>query len=277
MMKSFTKSIRKVKVGTKIVSFVLALLVVFYVMPSTVFAEESYAGVGGEVGSDTAGAVAADGAASFLSSGVLYEDESLRSENVKHFHLEDGSYIAANYGSPVHTLDEEGKWQDIDNTLDTAWGVASTPDARIKFDKKIGGSGSLFTLHEGNTKIKMSLVGAIKKTPGEVTNYEDSEEDTKLQKMMNLEKLTSKIYYSDILSGVDLEYIVTSGDIKENIIVKERGSSYSYTFEISLNNLTAALNESGDVEILCGDGETKYTIPAPVVYDASGVYADGGV
>ncbi len=45
------------------------------------------------------------------------EDASLRSVNTKHFHYGNGGYIAALYTDPVHYLDEDGQWQDIDNTL----------------------------------------------------------------------------------------------------------------------------------------------------------------
>lgn len=48
---------------------------------------------------------------------VLGEVESLREEDTKHFRLSDGSFVAVAYGMPVHYEDENGKWQDIDNTL----------------------------------------------------------------------------------------------------------------------------------------------------------------
>lgn len=47
---------------------------------------------------------------------ILFEEESLREENVKHFRMDDGSYIAVQYGTPVH-YEENGEWVDYDNTL----------------------------------------------------------------------------------------------------------------------------------------------------------------
>ena len=47
----------------------------------------------------------------------VFEVESLREENVKHFRLEDGTYRAISYDRPVHIKDENGNWQEIDNTL----------------------------------------------------------------------------------------------------------------------------------------------------------------
>lgn len=82
------------------------------------------------------------------------------------------------------------------------------------------GNESIFTLHDGNRKITMSLVGAAKKTAGAVTNTApESGDATQLQKLMTLNKLTSKILYADILDGVDLEYVRDGGNVKENISI----------------------------------------------------------
>ena len=48
---------------------------------------------------------------------IAGEVEELRGESEKHFLMEDGTYRAVTYEFPVHYLDEEENWQDIDNTL----------------------------------------------------------------------------------------------------------------------------------------------------------------
>ena len=124
--------------------------------------------------------------------------------------------------------------------------------------------------------VNMSLSGANKKVAGQVTNTqtEFSEDATQLQKLMALDKLSSKILYPDILTGVDLEYVVESCNIKENIIVKERTDSYGYTFEIKLNHLEAVLCEDGSVSITDPDtDEVVYTIPKGYMFDAPQVPA----
>ena len=55
-----------------------------------------------------------------------------------------------------------GVWQDIDNTLYDLGNEVGTSDSRVKFAKKITGNEVLFTLHENNHKLTMSLDGAIK-------------------------------------------------------------------------------------------------------------------
>lgn len=47
----------------------------------------------------------------------LAEDPSLRSETVKHFINDDGTYTAVNYFVPVHYQKEgSSQWREIDNT-----------------------------------------------------------------------------------------------------------------------------------------------------------------
>lgn len=276
-MKSYLQDLRKLlsthRAGIKIISSLLVLVLVFFAVPTVVYAEIADAiEDGADSSKDTD-----ENEASYASEikGVLYEDLSKREESVKHFHLEDGSFVAAQYNYPVHVADEEGNLVDIDNSLFSGLFSSeySTSNARIKFAKKITGNGTLFALHEGGTKLTLSLEGANKGTKGSVTNGEDAEESTELQKMMNLEKLSSKVLYEDILDGVDLEYVACSLNVKENIIVKERKTSYNYSFELKLNGLAAELLPSGDVSITDGEGKEKYRIPAPVTFDGANTHA----
>ena len=255
----------------KTVACVLSILMMLYAVPTNVFAELIDA---------------IDGATENKADKVITEDTlkkevfeviDRREETVKHFRTEDGSFTAVQYNVPVHEKDENGEWQDIDNTLSESGSEYATSNARVKFAKKTTGNSTLFTLHDGNRKITMSLSGANKKVAGHVTNTQTEfpEDATQLQKMMTLDKLSSKILYPEILDGVDLEYVVNSCNIKENIIVKERADSYSYTFEIQLNNLEAVLCEDGSVAISDPDtDEIVYTIPKGYMFDANGEYSD---
>lgn len=257
------------KIGTRALSIVISILMVIYLVPTSVFANmaQNLSDRNEDIDNTEAAGIIRD----------VFEVTDRREETVKHFRLEDGSYTAVQYDVPVHYMDEDGEWQDIDNRLESSGSEYSTGNARIKFAKKITGNETLFTLHDGNRKITMSLDGAIKKTAGQVTNTETEFDGnaTKLQKLMTLDNLSSRIMYEDILDGVDLEYVVESLNVKENIIVKDRKDSYSYTFTVKLNNLEAELNEDGSVRIYDPDSEEMvYVIPAPVVYDANMSYAD---
>ena len=206
----------------------------------------------------------------------VFEVKERRNAYTKHFKLEDGTFTAVQYDVPIHYQDIAGDWQDIDNHLKASGNEYVTSNARVKFSKKVTGNEVLFTLHDGNRKITISMDGAIKKTSGVVTNTntEFDQNVTQLQKLTTLDHLSSRILYADILDGVDLEYVIESLNIKENIIVKEKRAQYSFSFTISLNNLDAKLNTDGSVDIFdAGTEQSVYQIPAPIVYDANNQYA----
>lgn len=205
---------------------------------------------------------------------LTYEVEALREENVKHFCLPDGTYQAVVYGDAIHRQNADGEWEEIDNSLSEINGAISTENARVKFAKKITGNENIYTLHEGSYKITVGLEGATKKVEGVVTNHNaESEGMTKLQKLQTIENISSSIVYKDILDGIDLEYIIISNHIKENIIVNKPAETYSYTFTLALNGLTAELVNN---EILLSDSETNeviYRIPVPYMYDSADEYS----
>ena len=259
----FNKSIR-------LFSVVLAVILAVMTLPLYAFAMEDTT-VPGEENQET---VESENPTNILP-GEIYEETSLREENVKHIHLQDGSYLAVTYASPVHYLDDEGQWQEIDSRLSLIGGEYSTTDARIKFAKKITGNENLFALHNGNAKLTFSLVGAIKGTDGTVVPNASEDDPDPINKLTDLGRLSSTMRYENILDGVDLEYITSAGAVKENLIVKEPNGICEYSFRMKLNNLTALLNEDGSVSLLNTDGDTVYYIPAPYVYDNAGTIADG--
>ena len=53
---------------------------------------------------------------------IEYEDVSKREPFRKTFRMTDGSNTVITYAEPVHYLDEYGKWQDVDNTLNESNG-----------------------------------------------------------------------------------------------------------------------------------------------------------
>ena len=264
----------RIKLGTRTLSLILSLILLFLFIPPIVFVEAAEALSSTEDGRQQATDSSPEPEAAAAPQREIHEDVALREQSVKHFRLPDGSFIAAQYPNPVHTLDGLGEWQDIDNTLTEASGVFTSRDARIKFQKKITGNSVLFTLKDGSTKLELSLEGAKKGTVGIVSAGTDEGETTELGKLMNLEKLTASVLYKDILNATDVEYVAESLSVKENIIIKERQDNYTYVFTLKLNGMTATLSESGDVILTeIATSTTKYVIPAPVVYDASGAYA----
>lgn len=207
----------------------------------------------------------------------IVELVDMRTATDKYFRLDDGSYYVAHYNSNVHYLDDNGVWQDIDNSLAVNGSEITTGNAKIKLAKKTTGNGEIFTIHDGNRKLSLALNGANKKIVGVIRNNEIEFDDdaTQLQKMTTLDKISASVRYNDILENIDLEYVIKGANIKENIIVKAKASNYSYSFTLSLNNLVAAINEKN--EIVISDSSTSeivYLIPAPLMWDSNDVYSD---
>lgn len=98
---------------------------------------------------------------------VTGEIEELRTANEKHFRLSDGTYIAVNYGMPVHyeTQTVNGtEWNDIDNTLsiNSTKGVYEAKNgAEVKtFAVELTPDEPLFSSSWENYSVSMSLMQA---------------------------------------------------------------------------------------------------------------------
>ena len=203
-----------------------------------------------------------------------YELEERREESVKHFKNPDGTVTVVQFDMPVHRQNKDGEWVEIDNTLSSFANEYTTPDARIKFAKKITGNEVIFTLHDGDGKITFSLDGTNKKVNGVITNYETDEDADDITKLSHLNKLNSSIIYKGVQENVDLEYITVSNSIKENIIVHSPLSSYEFIFTMKLNNFTSEMTEDGSILVMREDGEAVYNIAIPYMYDANGEISD---
>lgn len=214
---------------------------------------------------------------------AIGEDVSKRTENTKYIRMSDGSYYVAMYDNAVHYQDENGVWQDIDNTLsdssaadsDDVVGVATSKGKHtVKFANN-SNSSKLVAIKQDKYKISFNLVCANKSKAATVTNLAAHAGDaTELEKITVLNKMISSVKYSDILAGVDLEYVVSGNDIKENIIVKEKAEAYVYQFDMKLNKLVAETQADGTIALKDDkSGEVIYTIAMPYMFDANGEHS----
>lgn len=114
---------------------------------------------------------------------ISFEVEALREENIKQFRMNDGSYIAVQYATPVHYEDENGQWQDIDNTLyfDSV-NTAQVYSARngqenLSFAANLQG-GDLFSTSFGDYSVHLSLFGTSADAEEDVTQTTSPEDST---------------------------------------------------------------------------------------------------
>ena len=262
----------EVKLTTKIFVFIMALLILIASLPVAAFANL--------ISEDTTEATTADTSTNKYNAGesetaevyVLEENEALRGENVKHFKLTNGITKAVVYPQAVHYKDESGKWIDINNALTLNGTAYSTKNkSEIKFANKSGSTG-LVSIKDGEYKIDFTPVN-VNKVNAEIENPQ-SNSGRKFEDMSVLNNIVSKAIYKNILDGIDFEYVLVGNNIKENIIVKEKQNTYSYSMELKLDGMTAEM-KNGSITLSDADtGEAVYTIPAPYMYDSNGAYSE---
>ena len=254
----------KAKNLTKILAFILSVLMLVVSLPVSVFASVI------DFSSDNMG-VNSGNQTTHSEVVVLEEEKSLREENIKHFKLSDGTTKAVVYTEAVHYKDENGEWVDIDNAL-TLNGkeYSASNKSEIKFANKSGSNG-LVSIKDGDYKIDFTPLDANKVSV--VIENPQSNDSRKFEDISKLNNLVSKAIYADIYDGVDIEYILIGNSIKENIIVKEKQDSYTFSFELKLNKLSAELMDGA---IILSDYDSKeqvYEIPVPYMFDANNVYS----
>ena len=215
---------------------------------------------------------------------TIAEDESLREEYTKHFKMPDGSYSAISYTAPVHRKDANGNWVDIDNRMEETISKHKqayvTSDGRMTFSKKINGSDNVvFNLSENGYGVKVSFnENDIKNTTAKLSNHakkyvpNDSDSISEQYKKVKVIDNNTTIQYKNLIKGMTLEYVLSSNDIKENIIINEKQERYDYSFVYEFTGgLGAVLNDDGTVSLRDLKTDTDvYILPAPYMFDAEG-------
>jgi len=249
----------------------------------------------------------------YPASPIIGEDESLRDQTSKYFRCEDGTYIAVQYGVPVH-YNEDDEWKEYDNTLslvpvDGTAGFYETADnptdvfipvslsesdilvsnleAMITFgvpdqeELDLTAEAQVVEVDELASNITDEIMPMKAGAAGDFETESGLFKKAKTVAEENMEKmavknLVSAVTYADLFPGADLEYIVMPGKIKENIVVKSPQDGYTYTFAMDLDGLVPVKQADGSIWIVNPEDETVpvFVIEAPYMYDADGNYSE---
>ncbi len=212
---------------------------------------------------------------------VSTEVVSLREENIKHFDMGDGTYQAVVYSHPVHELDSQGAWQDIDFglSLDRTNKVTTytSKASGTAFAANYMENSTLMTLSGGEDSISMTLVvpqtAATAWTAKRTVAAKVTEADTAAKTFEEAKnaKFSNTVLYENVLPNIDLEYIADPYMVKENIIVRQPMETYTYTFALDMAGLYPELAAEGCVYIYDAEtDERKYEIAMPYMYDGLG-------
>ena len=203
---------------------------------------------------------------------IVREIEAMRTEFSKTYLMSDDTYTTASYANPIHQLDENGEWQDIDNTLSDNGSKYVNENSNIdaEVSKKLSEGGTL-SVDANDHEISWGYVGAVA-ADAVIDNGADNadESDTAADDAVELENLVSRTLYSDIYSGVDAEYIINPNGVKENIMLKNRSAQNEFLIKYNFDNLFVRLENSRTVQLLDINGDLVYTVSAPVMTDNNG-------
>lgn len=207
---------------------------------------------------------------------IIQEAVEKREKNVKHFLKEDNTYEASVYSTAVH-YKSEGIWKDINNSLIDSFdeemnGVIENKDNgyKIKMAKNTQ-SNKLVKIKKGTYEISWNMDNIQKSTSQiQPIDVKDETSLTENEKKKTLKNLTSIVNFPDVLPETDLQYVVNPEEVKENIIIKNKVDNPQYTFNISVSNLTAKLQDDKSI-IFFDSVDSKneiFKIKTPFMYDA---------
>lgn len=194
------------------------------------------------------------------------------------------------------TIDAE--WVDIDNTLSMRSGSytpASSP-LDVSFADSFGdrtvsvrsqGHELSWSYLRPDAEITPpDIVETQELTPAEGTDtqalkpIEDAEISIKAQKLelaaekaepyMMPEAVTDGLVYADVFPNVDIEYILDSVNLKENIVLKKSGAQNEFVAQYNIGELTAEQVDEQNIELRDEQGKTIFCISAPYMFDAAG-------
>ncbi len=252
----------------------LVLTLIFQVIPQQVYAE-----AGASFPPEEPGDLSQEYIDNSRPVSVEGEVIGLRSEDGKHFKLTDGTFLSVSYYEPVHYLDSEGNWQDIDNSL------YLDKDGKSYSTKENGGhsfslakdlsSGDLAEAKCDDLSVSMKLLGEYNESSSLETKERETAKprsETEGWKAEDLipKDLYSKVIYEDVFDGIDIEYTLHGFDLKEQIVLNEKGDQTSFDFLLSFEGLSASLEENGSITLKDSEETPVYTIPAPFMEDKVG-------
>ena len=289
------------KTKIRLIAAFLAAIISFEILPVEAAAIEWSDLFGGEASSsvdqDTGNPIAEENEEEEVT--VVGELEDQRDLNAKSFRLSNGTIAAVQYETDVHYQDENGEWTPIDNSLeyedsredgllsflsedneqtndvqDTDGYTTKAGPVNFKFAKNANQK-NLVRIQQGDYKLSFALQNRNKDKKVDIQKGEENLDDGSLASQMTAPNVYSSVVYRNIQDDVDLQYIASGSDLKENIIVNSKRDSYDFTFEVKAQNLSMIQEEDGSVSLYDSkSNELVYTIPVMYMTDNLNAQSD---
>ncbi len=164
---------------------------------------------------------------------IVSEEITKRELSSKVFKKIDGTYEVAIYDNVIH-FNNHGELQDIDNRLifdeKTKSFVNKNNDIKVYFPQYLENNQNIMLL-----KDKYQVNWTILNVENSELSYVNS--SIKSENIKELPYINQSLLYKSIQKNVDLEYVLSGDDVKENIIISEYIPNYSISFVYELNGL----------------------------------------
>ena len=233
------------------------------------------------------------------------EDISLRTEQEKHFHYGENGYIAAVYTDPVHYLDSNNEWQDIDNTLKLvalSGNVISATGSgngyyentansfKVRLPQALSGTSNI-QLQYADHALSFRMLNTSAVSTAAVDNTDNTSEkklelllqsrnaaDTEKKDQLLQQAVTllpnqaAGLTYANVQQNTHLAYRIDGQKLKESIILTAPTTQQSFSFAFTYTGLTPVVQEFGAVHFYSDNqlnGEPIFIIQAPYMEDAN--------
>lgn len=215
---------------------------------------------------------------------IIEENVERRTLSSKEFTMSDGTILIQQFGQKVH-YEEEAELKEIDNTLvetENEKGHAVLENKanfyKIKLSKEFVPNKEFLELKNDKYQLGFAFIDSSAKSTFAKNNEQSKSKNGNKYKGQKVKKPkpfstgAGVVLYNNIIDNVDLEYETKDSGVKENIIVKDYLLDYEFDFRISVKNLILQKNLDGSISAINEEGDEKYVIPAPFMFDSKGEY-----
>ena len=210
---------------------------------------------------------------------IVSELTEMRDEYEKHFLMSDGTVAAAVYAESVHYR-SDGEWKEIDNSLIDGGETLHTSGESGFYAsfRKDAYTGALVGISYEDVKLSWTVqvvgkngivIGLSKDTEAAQVRASDPGAEAYAAK-----NVTSAVKYSkafDTAGSIDLRYTVSQHKVEEDIILNRFSDFSAIRFVYYCgDDLTGILKDDNRISFVDGNGEIKFNIAAPYMYDSRG-------
>jgi len=189
---------------------------------------------------------------------VAEEIKEKRGRFEKHYLLSDGTFMAISYAEAVHEQDEDGVWQEIDNTLsyDSKSGSYKTTGKSFTAEFSTESSAAKLKDKSGNElSWHYELIGsddekAVMKLQKENAKLQNKTVKTAVGKAVSdlsafeMPNAKGELRFDSAFAAyrADVRYTVSSEKIKEDVILHEKGKVYALKMVVENCAYKAGMN-----------------------------------